>query len=520
MLASRGLLYIESVDAPVAKAAPVGNAGLRPLQGDVEASQGHPAFMAARSKLDRTTLAALGADKLAALVLDQAERNPAFRRQVAAALAARKGPEAVGAIVDRRLAGLKRAKSAVPERQDVKDLERDLRSLIAVIVEELGEADPDAAIERLAQFLATADIVFDRVDDSHGDIQDVFHAAGDAIVPLAAKLSEKRRLKLPARLHKLIVEDDHGFLNGCFGKLLPHLPAAAVGAWDEQLAEEARATLPVGDGDWHRRASLSHLLSLRQAVADHRRDCDGFIALELSRVRPDALAIAGRLLKAGRHTEALEWVRKASGGSRPRLSWDEDTDDGADSETPPEVRLELAILEAMGDAKAAQELRWRVFLDTLNSALLREYIVRLPDFEEFAVMDRAFAHALGFTNRTGALCFLVAWPKLDLAARHVRDHAQEWDGREYFLLLPAAEALEGDHPVAATILYRSLLTRILDDGRSPAYGHAARYWERLEELAQRLSSATGISAHVTFAADIRKKHGRKAGFWARVAERN
>jgi hypothetical protein len=51
------------------------------------------------------------------------------------------------------------------------------------------------------------------------------------------------------------------------------------------------------------------------------------------------------------------------------------------------------------------------------------------------------------------------------------------------VLLPAAKMLEANHPLAATILYRTLLNDILDRLRSPAYGHAARYLAKLEVLA-------------------------------------
>jgi hypothetical protein len=45
----------------------------------------------------------LGSEKLARLVIGEAKRNPAFRKLVAAALAATKGPGAVAAIIGQRL---------------------------------------------------------------------------------------------------------------------------------------------------------------------------------------------------------------------------------------------------------------------------------------------------------------------------------------------------------------------------------------------------------------------------------
>lgn len=57
--------------------------------------------MARKPALLIDSLRELGAEKLARLVLDEAERSPSFRRQVSAALAGKKGPQAIAMIIDR-----------------------------------------------------------------------------------------------------------------------------------------------------------------------------------------------------------------------------------------------------------------------------------------------------------------------------------------------------------------------------------------------------------------------------------
>ena len=66
-----------------------------------------------RGELTAEGLAALGAERLAALVLEAAERDAAFKRVAKAAMASAEGPDAVAAIVDRRLAALERARGFV-----------------------------------------------------------------------------------------------------------------------------------------------------------------------------------------------------------------------------------------------------------------------------------------------------------------------------------------------------------------------------------------------------------------------
>ena len=69
--------------------------------------------MASRTSISLDNLKALGAEKLAYLVLDTTRNDAAFKRQVTAALAGLAGPQDVAKLIDRRLAGLERAKSFV-----------------------------------------------------------------------------------------------------------------------------------------------------------------------------------------------------------------------------------------------------------------------------------------------------------------------------------------------------------------------------------------------------------------------
>lgn len=476
--------------------------------------------MTAKPRLNEEALAKLGVAKLAQLVLEAANGDAGFRRRVSAALAAEKGPDAVAAIIDRRLTALARARGFI-DWENSKSFADDLGSTVATIVEELGKADPEAAVDRLVRFLETAERVFDRIDDSSGRVQDVYYRAAEAAMRLVRALTPKQKASLPERLHQLVADNGYGFSMELFANVLPHLPEAAIAVWDKRIAEDISA-LPrrkAGDEDWERRRKADRLIGLRQAIADLRGDCDAFIALEHTsgRREPDTLAIAERLLRARRHAEALEWVRKPT---RPRLrvvTWLEGH--GLVDVAPPggnSIDLELRILDAMGEPAKAQDLRWKTFLDTLDPDMLRDYVRRLPDFEEFDVLDRAFAHAAAAKDKHQALALYLAWPRLDHAARLVADNRSHWDGRAYELLVPAAEALETDHPAAATILYRALLNQILASARSKAYPHAARYFSNLEAIAGRIAGDASLASHATYKAELQKKHGRKSGFWSLV----
>ena len=120
--------------------------------------------MARRAALTQDALVALGASRLAKLVVDEAQHNTPFKRIVTAALAGAKGPAAVAAIIDRRLASLERARGYVDWNKR-KAFAADLKATVATIADELGGADPAAAVERLLRLLRAAAQVLERVDD-------------------------------------------------------------------------------------------------------------------------------------------------------------------------------------------------------------------------------------------------------------------------------------------------------------------------------------------------------------------
>ena len=478
--------------------------------------------MARRATLTHEALVALGPDKLAKLVVDEAGRNAGFKRIVNAALAGARGPDAVAAVVNRRLSALQKARGFI-DWEKRKAFVADLRATLTTITDELGAADPVMAAEQALRFLATAERVFERVDDSSGQVQEVYREAGEAVPVLVRSFSDAEKAKLPDRLMPLLLEDDYGLIETVLAGVVPLLPSAAIERLDAGLAAAAQeiGRVRAEERDWGRRVRIDRMIRTRQAIADRRGDVDAFIALESSRSSraQDSVGIAERLLTAGRASDALEWVRRPG---RPglRVMTFEDIGDGTaghDRADRNRVRVEIRILEALGDSQAAQALRWKTFEATLDAAVLRDYLAHLPDFGEFDALDRAFAHAAVFPHRYTALAFFLQWPRQDLAAKLVLDHLGSWDGRHYGALAPAADELEEKHPAAATVLYRALIDDVLARARSSAYGHAARYLARLEIMSDRIERIPpGLPDHAAYKAELQRAHGRKTGFWSVV----
>ena len=388
--------------------------------------------MARRGALTSENLLALGAERLAKLVLDEAGRNAAFKKLCAAALAGAQGPAAVAAVVDRRLAGLERARGVV-DWDKRKAFAADLGGLLTTITDELGASDPVAAAGRLVRFLVCADGVFERIDDSSGSVQSIFHDGADAVPGLVARTPEETRVDFVERLIPLLAADRYGLIEAVVHGTIPLLPAAGLADVDGRLAAAVTACAgPKGDArrDWERLGRRDRLVRARQDIADTRGDVDAYIALDSERQegRQDAIAVAERLLTAGRPVEALDWIRRpAPRGLRAMTMADvADGSAGLDLGDRERVRLEIRILSTLGRKPEAQDLRWRTFESALDAEILRNYVAQLGDFEEFDALDRAFASAAAHADQHRALAFFLAWPRLDLAAKLVLARRNAW----------------------------------------------------------------------------------------------
>ncbi|MEH3117175.1 MAG: hypothetical protein PGN25_06100 [Methylorubrum populi] len=476
-------------------------------------------------------LAALSRERLIALILEEVGQSAAFKKRVSAALAALQGPDTVAALIDRRLSALEKARGFI-DWQKRRAFAADLDATLATILADLKPLDAAMALDRLLRFLRTADATLERVDDSSGQVNDVYEAASEAAEGLAAGLPPEAAIRFAACALGQLDRDGFGHVTGLLIDLLPKLPKDALAPIDASLTE-ALAALPASTGkkkgssafdragqEWERRYHRLRLNRLRQVIADARGDADAFIAIELemSPHHPDLAAVAERLLEAGRAEEALDWVRRDQ-GQRTVIVTREDLIAGMVEPSRPEREreaVEVRILDALGRKDEAQGLRWARFEQGLDPQSLRDYLARLPDFEDEEALERAFTHAASRKDPHGGLYFLVRWPNLDRAARLVLDRRTEWSGRIWELLAPAAEALEPDHPLAASILYRSLVDDILERGRSAAYGHGARHLLSLGALASGLEPGELSPSHEDYVARLRKAHGRKFGFWSQV----
>ena len=467
--------------------------------------------------LNAKNLAALGPERLAELLLDVTSGDAAAKRRLRLELASRGGGDVAGEI-RKRLVSIAKSRSFVDWRK-VKELARDLEAQREAIAAHVAATTPDEAFDLLWRMLAIAPSIYERCDDSNGIIGSVIASARGDLGAIAAEAGQPVGA-LADRVFAAVCANDYGQFDHLISLTAQALGPDGLNRLKAQF-EELAANAPIGSGGERRVIGLStrgpiyeddyergrHGRLVRSAlteIADALGDVDGFAGRysDEERVNPAiAAAIAERLLAADRASEALATLEGADGAFRQGGHW------------PDWQRVRIEVLDALGRSSDAQEDRWQAFERGLDAGYLRAHLKRLPDFDDIEAEERA----LGFVSRHSsfhqALAFLIDWPALERAAGLIMARTDELDGDHYWLLTPAADALEQRHPLAATLVLRAMIDLSLDAAKYKRYGHAARHLQTCEHLARRIDDFAGHPNHANYVADLRRRHARKIGFW-------
>lgn len=478
--------------------------------------------MASKKTLNAKNLEALGAQRLAELLMDIAEGDATTKRRLRLELTAQEAPETMAAEVRKRLTQIARARSFADWRK-VRELAADLEAQRRAIIDQVAKSDAAEALELMWRFIDLAEAVHERCDDSNGVIGDVFRDACRDLGTLT-QVAKPDPVALADRAFAALNANGYGQYDHLIETLSPSLGAKGLDHLKGRFIELSKTPVERPPSDkrkvigWgtggplyadeikarSRESTVRHAL---REIADARGDVDAFIDQydeKTRRVPRIAAEIARRLLAASRAEEALRTIEAAEHrrSGWPDFEWED-------------VRIDA--LEALGRGDEAEVARWSCFERALSAEHLRAYLKRLPDFDDVEAEERALDYAERYNSLLQALSFLVSWPALDRAARLVIRRAAELDGDRYEFLAPAADALAAKHPLAATLVLRAMIDFTLTKARSSRYRHAVRHFMECESLAAAIKEFGAFETHAAYAARLKAEHGRKSGFWSLIS---
>lgn len=460
----------------------------------------------ASPKFDRKGLSSLGAEKLAEILLEEASVNKSLKLRLQAALAGEAGSSKITAMIDKRLDQIAKSKSGMRAAK-ARELAAELAGLVRTIHGELGAADPQAAAERILRLVSMRPSIMHRLYDRSVKLEKMFEDANQAAITLVSALSVAQQVALVGLIDKIRSADVLSEDDALFAHLMDGLSVEAGAAWKDLLQKvpEKNRTYPSA-------------IALLQALAFKQSDFKEMARLEERKpeIYQNSLHLAQVLYAAEQFDDALVWVRRKPKGMHMIYINNIRVAAVPDYGARERILLETDILDRLKRRDEAQKLRWDAFAKTFDVDILRQYLSKLDDFAEFDEMDRAMALVMQDANIAKTLLFLVQWPKLDMAAQFILDHASEWDASHCDMLSDVSATLHDDYPVAATVLVRALLMDILKRNLTSLYDLALSFLAELELLAEKIEGDMSLASHGQFMQDLRATHGRKYSFWAMV----
>lgn len=471
-----------------------------------------------KKTLNKTNLEKLGADKLAALVMDLVQGNAALQRRARMELSAAQGPQDVAADIRKRFASLRRSTSFIDWKKQ-RALVKDLQGLLRLIEDTVAPHDANEAFELLWSLLQLAPSIHERTDDSNGAVGDVMHDTIEIIGKVSPRISVDPET-LAERVFEAVADAGFGEFDGIIPATadalgeqgLEHLKQitnvwAEASPSKEELEKYRRFGLSSSAEDSVKRNKQITRSIILADVADAQGDVDAYMSryspeqLTFGTIAPD---VARRLLDAGRVDEAFDIIARARAA------------DETNAFRPSRSAIDAVYEECLEKQGKLDELKkhlWETFEQTLSAASLRKHLKLLPDFDDIEAEEKALDYAEAYPHLGAVLSFLIDWPAHGRAAQVVLSRADELDGNSYYTLTNAAEVLEAEQPLAATLMRRAMIRDTLDGAKSKRYRYAARHLAECQSSDATIGDYGDNPAHAEFVEELRQKHGRKYGFW-------
>ena len=164
--------------------------------------------MASRKTLNAKNLEALGARRLAELLIEISAGDAVAKRRLRLELAGQESPAAVASEVKKRLATIGRARSFV-DRRHARALANDLDIQRRAIAGSITDGDAAEGLSTMWRFMWLSGPVLNRCDDSDGSVSDVFGEAVDDLVRIA-EAAQPEPEALAHRVLEALTANDYG----------------------------------------------------------------------------------------------------------------------------------------------------------------------------------------------------------------------------------------------------------------------------------------------------------------------
>ncbi len=421
-------------------------------------------------------------------------------------------PAAFAKAILKRIQSISRGRKFIDYHMN-QSFARDLYSIVVDIEAGLLDTSPKHAFDLVTKFLATANKVYNRSDDSSGNIGDIYQSA--VLLWLTAAKNWKdttpagAKINWRERVYDLYCDNDYAV----YDLLLPN--SAILLSHDEltklawRYESELRQALKAPEEKEHfNLLALNCSIALRSVAKSLKDSALYERATLIYSPTPNDLEKQNLIkmhLQFNQLDEALRWLN---------APWEKRFEHDR-------LRLLDKVYGQKGDARALKQTRYQIYLSDKTYSSFTHYFECLNENEKQNAKMQAIQLAEKMREPSYDIAvnidLLLRLNEVQRAQKLVLANPQQMANVFYDCLLKLAKQFEEQQCwLAATTCYRSLLWDILNQARYKAYTHAARYYKKLALISKHIKQYTPLEEHEEFIKRLNEKHGRKSSFWQRV----
>lgn len=372
----------------------------------------------------------------------------------------------------------KKAVTAAKNRRDMfwRSQASDLADMLTQALEQLKKTvrDPQVGVDAILDFYKRDADIFERCDDSYGNVGDVFRiTAAQMFADYASQCADRE--KIADQVLVLQEDSNYGVRDILIDKASHFLDKRGI----ERLIDILEQKVPVGQDIISQRPWLRMIESLACQIKDgalfertRQRNWQGLNSRAY-------IEIAKVYFESGDASTAYDRLQRAAEcGAKDEHEYAE---------------LFRDVCRALGKTEEVDRILWDIFrrcrcLETLNELISQigkdkraEIIYKEVDLimtaKGFSVTDAQFLLDVGETG---------------CAQEYIVARRDQLDGEQYYSLAPLAESLEAKGlSLAVVAVYRALLEGNLTKALSKYYSHGVRYLRRFDALANQVSNWGG-----------------------------
>jgi hypothetical protein len=369
---------------------------------------------------------------------------------------------------------------------------------------------PKKSFELLELFFASAKNTLERVDDSGGWVGGCYDEAVTLWLAVASawqSSDEACEINWQEEVYRLFQDNNYGVYDGLISGSAELLKEDALRQLAWRFENDARKALnSAEDNDKKYNSAASHACIGLRSVAEALQDIALYErATLITSPDPNSLqkeSLAKFSLQLGQPVSALKWLD---------TSWGERFEHDR-------LRLLDQCYQQLGDTEKLRDLRKQLYRQYPSFDSLSQLIEVSLASEKNQLLMQARSDAKTMSDLSIAVDLLIHLEDFAAAEALVISRFEDLARCYYPDLIDFAKAFETQGKTLGAILcYRVLLEDILNEARSKAYPHAARYYKKLRALSKSYPGYDRFADFITYDSALKSQHARKHSFWPLVA---